>query len=366
MNKLTDPMKVVSGLEPAMLGRLADDGYRRNRHDDLAKMAAAEHLYGTRTAVRRRSAKPRWAMAGGGLVVGAVAAVAVAATIPAGHPMTARHHPAATGSARSFLLTSAVVAARSASATGTYWYAGQRDYEPAVASPVSRVKQDSKVISYGAMFAATEESWTGQARARTIVNEDLTITFATAVGKARWEAAGKPPLSTAAGAGVTAPVTSNYSMTLHWGVGGNQLTMTGMRKLPASAAALGRVLLRMWKGEPDKVGAVGFPDPTYTQYLMAWAEQLLTGPAQPGTKAAIFRLLAGQPGINLVKGVTDPLNRTGVAVGDGGGDYLVIDPGTAQPLAYVSHPVKEDSVIRGSGVEVYIAAGWTGQLGARP
>jgi hypothetical protein len=133
-------------------------------------------------------------------------------------------------------------------------------------------------------------------------------------------------LSTAAGAGVTAPVTSNYSMTLHWGVGGNQLTMTGMRKLPASAAALSRVLLRMWKGEPDKAGAVGFPDPTYTQYLMAWAEQLLTGPAQPGTKAAIFRLLAGQPGINLVKGVTDPLNRTAVAVGDGGGDYLVMTP----------------------------------------
>lgn len=372
MNKLNDPLPVVSALEPAMLDSLAEDGYRRNRHDDLAMMAA-EHgsrdaqATGPRRAVRQqRVPKPRWALATGGLAVAAAAAAVVATAVPAGHPLPAGRNTAAGVTAHGFLLSSAVVAARSSSATGTYWYTRQRDYEPAVARAVSRAKQHSKVISYGATAAATEESWAGQAQARTIVNEDLSITFATAADRARWEAAGKPPLSTAAGFGVTAPVTSNYSMTMHWGVGSSQLTLAEMRKLPTTAAALDQVLLRRWQREPDRAGAVGLPDPAFAQYLVAWAGQLLAGPAQPGTRAAIYRLLAGQPGIKVVTGVTDPLGRTGIAVGDGGGDYLVIQPGTAGLLAYVSHPVTAKSVIRGTGAEVYLTTGWTDQLGARP
>ena len=35
---------VLAGLRPAALDRLAEDGYTRNRHADLAMMAAGRHL----------------------------------------------------------------------------------------------------------------------------------------------------------------------------------------------------------------------------------------------------------------------------------------------------------------------------------
>jgi hypothetical protein len=59
------------------------------------------------------------------------------------------------------------------------------------------------------------------------------------------------------------------------------------------------------------------PNPTFAQYVLAWAETLLPEPAQPGTKVAIYRLLAQQSGLSMVPGVRDSLGRTGVAVGAG-------------------------------------------------
>jgi hypothetical protein len=59
---------------------------------------------------------------------------------------------------------------------------------------------------------------------------------------------------------------------------------------------------------------------------------------QPGTKAAIYQLLAGRPGLAITRSVTDPLGRTGVAVTDGGAYYLLIDPQTAQLLAFTTYP----------------------------
>jgi hypothetical protein len=193
------------------------------------------------------------------------------------------------------------------------------------------------------------------------------FSFASAADKARWVAAGRPALSTEAGFGVTRTVTSDSSMTVHWGVGRYQLSMAGLQNLPATSGELGKLLRKWWVGEPDKAAAVGFPHPTFAQYLAQWADVLLTGPARPGTRASIYELLAKQPGLKLVPGVTDPADRTGVAVGDGGGDYLVIQPRTGQLLAYVSHPVRANSVMPASpGLEVYQASGWTRQLGVAP
>jgi len=380
MNTLDDPLKVVSGLEPAALNSLAEDGYRRNRHDDLAMMAAEGHSPATdgshraRAAQRWMFAKPRWSLAAVGLAAAAAAAVAVAA-LPAGHPAPVGGHPPAASpsavTASGFLLTSAEEAARSSEAAGTYWYVKERHYDGTAAAKVGKSVGESKnkkgsYKDFGAMYASTEESWTGQRRARTIVNEDPVFTFASEADKARWESAGRPPLMTAAGPGVTKPVTSDYTMTFRWGVGSGQLTLAEVRKLPTTAAKLHKVFLLMWNREPDKAGAVGLKNPTFTQYLVAWAAQLLDGPARVGTKAALYRLLAEQPGINLVRDLTDPLGRTGVGIGDGAGDYLIIDPGSAQLIDYVAHPVQPDSTVRGVGVSEYIASGWTNHLGVAP
>jgi hypothetical protein len=156
-------------------------------------------------------------------------------------------------------------------------------------------------------------------------------------------------------------------MTLRWGVGSYQFSLAGIRALPSTAKALGQTLANMWAHEPDKESAVGLPDPTYATYIAAWADALLTAPSRPGTRAAIYRLLAEQPGLSIAPGVTDPLGRVGVAIGDGGGDYLIIQPSTAELLAYTSHPVRADSAMPASdGVEVYQHFGWSNEVGVRP
>jgi hypothetical protein len=378
MNKVDE---VVAGLEPAMLNSLAEDCYRRNRHDDLSMIAAGRHRAGSRARTNPVNAfkRRRPVLVGGIVAVGAAAAVAAVVALPGGkaaptHAAAPAASPtrtaAASGpsasapSARAVLLASATVAARSPAAFGTYWYVSERDFEPSIAVSHGGKKNLS---FFGASYAETEESWTGQNQARTIVDESLAFSFASAADRARWVAAGKPPLSSAAGFGPRGPATSDYSMTLHWGVDNYQFSLAGIRALPSTAKALSETLRNMWAHEPDKEDAVGLTDPTYAEYVAAWADALLTAPSRPGTRAAIYRLLAEQPGLSITPGVTDPLGRVGIAIGAGGGDYLIIQPGTAELLAYTSHPVRADSAMPASdGVEVYQHFGWSNQLGVRP
>jgi hypothetical protein len=315
--------------------------------------------------------------------------VAAAAVVIAGLPAHSQHHaaragaagaqlPAQTGgrpaSTRGVLLAAAVVAGNAPAAAGGYWYIRERDFEPAASQMPAKTGSAPAVKTArkawpGAIFAETQETWAGPARSRTTVDENLRFSWASAADKAKWQAAGQPPLAGANGSASTLPVTSNYDMSLHWGVGNSQLGWAGVRKLPATAPALGRTLRRMWNATPDKSAAVGLPHPSFGQYVVQWAAQLLPGPARPGTKAALYQLLAGQPDVTIVPAVTDPLGRAGVAVSDGGGDYLVIDPRTAQPLAYTSQPVHAHAQLSGTGgVEVYEATGWASRIGgpARP
>ena len=83
------------------------------------------------------------------------------------------------------------------------------------------------------------------------------------------------------------------------------------------------------------------------------------------TKAALYRILATQPGIQVVPQVTDPLGRIGVAVGDGTGSYLLIDPRAGQLLATTTSPVHANGTIPATAgdTEAIIAEGWTDTLG---
>jgi hypothetical protein len=61
----------------------------------------------------------------------------------------------------------------------------------------------------------------------------------------------------------------------------------------------------------------------------------------------------GHPGV----GVTEPLAD----------DYLVIQPGTSQLIAQISHPLTASSAIAFGGNDVlYETIGWTSQLGVTP
>jgi hypothetical protein len=113
----------------------------------------------------------------------------------------------------------------------------------------------------------------------------------------------------------------------------------------------------------QRAATVGVANPSYGQYLFQVAEALLTSPVTPGTRSAVFGLLAKQ-GLTVAANVTDPLGRTGTAVGDGFGDFLIINPSTAQVLDLTTYPVHPGATISGTldGTEAYLSMGWTDRL----
>ena len=363
-----------------MLNRLAEDGYARHRDGDLARALADSPA---RAGQPRRSpvVARRWrgTLLTGGVAAMTAAAVAVAVVMqaPASHPHTPSSAASVTSAnARGFLLASAVHAAASPAGSGTYWYTKERDFGPTTAGSKQSGKASPKTptrkkiappekTAFGARLAFTEQIWMGASSARTITNENVAISFVSAADEAAWRAAGEPPLLTAYGSSHN-PVTSNYQMSFHWGVGSAQFSWGDLRRL-TSASALDAALRRMWVREPDKAGQFGTI--SYSQYIFQWAEQLLTGPVQPAIRAATYQLLAAQPGLTSMGTVTDPAGRSGTAVSDGAGDFLIVDPATGQAMAYGTGTLRHGEVITPgsvSGIEVYENMGWTSQLGVPP
>jgi hypothetical protein len=371
MTRMGDPLKIVTDLRPAALDHLIEHGYAQHRDADLAR-AAADRAVHRPPARRRRSragpGRPYWYLVAGIAVT--AAAAAVAAVVLAGVPSAARPRtspsaavPSAAAGAQRFLLASAAIAAQAPVATGTYWYIRTRDFWPSVTI---------KKKSYGAIVASTAEDWYGQIHARETHNEDVSFSFVSAADEARWQAAGKPLLATESSTfGSTRPET-RYFAQIFWPVPGDfqALSLREMRQLPATEAGLRAMVLRMWNGPDEtelKQGIRGPARPTYDSFLVGWANVILTGPTMPGTKAAIYQLLAGRPGLKIISSVTDPLGRTGIAVTDGR-IYLLIDPQTAQPLALTEQPVHANSVISAAQgvVRVFEEMGWTNKIGVPP
>jgi hypothetical protein len=390
MNMMEDPMTVVGDLRPSGLDRLAEDTYARRRGDDLARVLG-EPAAGTRddrrlTMAGRRTpdGPPRVRVlktgvlvtAGAGLAAAAVAAaVLIAAPTAPGHPAAARAGGAGgAGSGQAVLLTAAHAAAARPAATGTYWYVKERDFEPTAARYAGKIRPKGKSAGkdpgYGASFAATEESWTGASRTQTIVNENLVFSFASAAGEKKWQAAGSPKLGNPSGKfGLTGPVTSNYAFGGYsYNIGEIKVSLATAAKLPTTPGKLGVLLLKAWNklSDQQRAATVGMAKPTYAQYLFQVAGALLTGPVTPGTRAAVYGLLAKQAGLAVAANVTDPLGRVGAAIGDGDGDFLIISPATAEVLDLTTYPVRPGATITGKlgGTEAYLSMGWTDKLGA--
>jgi hypothetical protein len=381
MSLTEDPLRVIADLRPAGHDRLADEAYARNRAVDLARAlgesGATTRHGGLRVLTGGRRGRVL-ASTGAGLVAAAVAA-ALIITVPSSHGRPAPATPAGgagtvvhgAGGSQAILLTAARNAAARPAATGTYWYVKERDFEPTtVRKPGKRLKFEPapKDPGFGASYAATEESWTGASRTRTIVNENLAFNFASAAGKAKWKAAGEPPLVNPTGkSGHTATVTSNYAFGGYsTNAGTIQVSLATARKLPTTPGKLNGLLLAQWKSmsPAQQQAEVGLAKPTYAEYILQVAGALLTGPVTPGTKAAVFGLLAKQPGLSVAKEVTDPLGRVGIAIGNDSVGYLVIDPITADVLDLTSAPVRARATIPATrfGTEAYLSLNWTNGL----
>jgi hypothetical protein len=55
----------------------------------------------------------------------------------------------------------------------------------------------------------------------------------------------------------------------------------------------------------------------------------------------------------------------GTAIGDGAGNYLIINPATATVLAQTTYPVRQGRAVpaTAAGTEAYESMGWTSRLG---
>ncbi len=382
MNVTEDPLRVIADLRPAGHDRLAEEAYARNRAADLARALGESEAAARRGGLHVLTGGRRGRMLAGtgvGLVAAAVAA-AVVITMPSspGHPAPGTSGSATgtavngAGGSQAILLTVARTAATGPAATGTYWYVKERDFEPTTfrkpGKPVAKGVPGAKDPWLGASFAATEESWTGTSRTRTIVNENLAFSFASAADKAKWKAEGEPPLVNPSGkSGLTGPVTSNYAFGGYsYNAGAIKVSLATARKLPTTPGRLNALLQGQWEGmsPAQQQAAVGLTKPTYGEYVFQVAGALLTGPVTPGTKAAVYGLLAKQSSLTVAKDVTDPLGRVGIAIGNAGVGYLVIDPATADVLDLTSAPVRPWATIPATrfGTEAYLSLNWTNRL----
>jgi hypothetical protein len=303
---MTDPVHdLVTSLRP---DDVLDEAHRRRRAADLARAMATP----PRRAGRPRGSVSRW----GYLLAGAVAAGVAGAlvlppvlTAPVAQPSSGARSSVAAGAApgavtggdkvtltpRSFLLAAAETAARGPEERGRYWYERVRTVRPGHGPEVA-------------------ETWYSG-------RDGLIVS-----GGKRREFSG---------------------LTLKWRVGGHDVTLDDMRRLPGDAGAL-----RAWLGDADPFTA---------------AFRLLGSAATPDTRAAMFAVLSEQPGLAIDRDATDSLGRRGVAV-TGPTAVLIIDPADARLLSVeftrsTGEPRREGRSIfipsEAGTVLTYEAATWT-------
>ena len=114
------------------------------------------------------------------------------------------------------------------------------------------------------------------------------------------------------------------------------------------------------------------PADTFATYLWQTGADLLTAPITPGTRAALFRVLAEQHGLTATSQVSDAVGRRGVAVsltapGDastrGDVEYrMIIDPGTAELLQIEVRDRRPVALL----TQTFERMGWVDRLGQQP
>ncbi|MFG1856982.1 CU044_5270 family protein [Actinomadura geliboluensis] len=359
----TMPDTAFRALKPAALDELAEDGHARRRDADLARAMSAAAAPRPRHRVRR----PVLLVAG---VAAAACAAAGAVVVTGGGDTPARPPSAQEGpaDARTFLLASATTAAKAPAATGRYWYNRQLTTSEVgghrraiVGTGPDRRKVDKK-IAYRALIESPGEVWLARdgSRARKTGGPDKLV-FPTDRDKALWQQDGSPRLAGSSEKRV-------WEGPMRRGLGTGEMTAEQIAALPEDPRSLSAVLRDRYQREL-KAAENPFKG-TFTAYVWGIAHDLLGGPVTPGAKSALFKVLAGQPGIRLAGEATDRLGRPGTAVvaasgPDGGAaateSRLVISATTADLLEF-----RTTEAGQGTVTTTYEAMGWVGRLGARP
>ncbi|MEV6032982.1 CU044_5270 family protein [Nonomuraea sp. NPDC052116] len=380
--------RIFAELKPDGLDELAEDGYRRRRSDDLARAFATPR-------VRRRS---RWPllMVASAAAAGLAAATVVVASGETPAPKTPSPAVAAKPlTARSFLLAAASTAMREPAESGRYWYLRERtfakvhnvpgDYEAKLNALLKAQKDkeaglkgaperlaaakkefDRKVVElktngvaelpYTAFSADTRETWRPMKAGetgRSVSNQDVEVTFGSPQDEADWRAAGSPELAE------KKPKTYDDATERILSIDNPSLNLRNLDDLPTGEDALRRRLDDLWKRSPNSadIGKAG--------YLWQTAVDLMTAPLKPGTRSALFRVLADQPSVTLEGKTSDALGRTGVALSTPTARELtvrlVVDEQSAELLQYELSE-KGKLLLRVALEDM----GWSDELGRRP
>ncbi|MBA9006532.1 CU044_5270 family protein [Thermomonospora cellulosilytica] len=371
-----NPEKTLAALEPAALTEITEEAHARRRDHDLARALAAEPARGR---ARRR---PMLLLATG-LAAGAVAAgaVVVTGTGDAAPPAPGVSRSADAVDARSFLLASARTAEQAPDTTGAYYYTRMREQRMVRAlvdklSPGEQARKElrptRKELPFTAFVTTTQDSWHGRSRAgraRTVTGLDREITFSTPADEAAWRKMGSPELEEWS----ARPQTNDYDFPAAELTPEQRRSEPGeLAKLPTDEKALEKVL-RGWHRATDRqaIRHDGVPTGTgFAEFVFYEAENLLSGAARPGTRAAFYRLLAAQPGIVMGGRVTDLLGRGGVALAyrsAAGEQRLIIDPATAALLGREAYqPLKRGRAPIRVLAQAMVIEGWVGDIGERP
>lgn len=368
-----NPDSTLQALRPEALDGLAAEAYARRREEDIARALAAtseETVPGTALRTRRRR-MPRVLTTG--LAAGALAAAAagvIVATDDSGGPRTPAPAASQRLDARTVLLASAEGAAKAPATTGKYWYTRERETrlvgparKPPPGSERARKKRWTKSPPVTAYVSTTQDTWSGLDRhERTITGIDRKITFPSAAEEARWRGLGAPELEPwSAKRQVNDYDFSHIKLTRTQ----RNTTVSALTGLPGDPGALERAL-RGWYEDENQASVEhdGVPmEGDFAQYVFGVAQDLLAGPITPATKSALFRMLAGQPGITYLGAGTDRLGRRGAVLALKGGTEirLIIDPRTGRLLEQDSGDRKSPSLVM-----TYQAMGWVRHLGDRP
>ncbi|MFB9834744.1 hypothetical protein [Actinoallomurus acaciae] len=380
---------VINALRPAMVDELSDAAYERRPDAALVRARADTSAPGPSLVRRRRPAR-RVALATGAVAVVTATAVLATGALSDGHQGTriggtGRNEATNT---RAFLLASAETAAKQPATHGSCWYSRTRMWLdlmpfPAKSGTGARVPADKgHQRTFHSRTAASSENWactlpggTGM-RFRSHGPLDVQITFPTEKDKAAWRAAGSPPLMTNIGTTASRPLTATYDGRSHLvnpDIGSHEIEWKTIAKLPATKSGLESYLRKLWQ-EDRKGGAHGYVAPAdFGLYVFESAADLFITPITPGTRAALYRILADFPSVRVTGQIKDREGRLGTAITaqtpDGVIERLVIDPATAQLLDDEHRPGGPAGAPGAHSVTDYRAVerqGWVNRIGAIP
>jgi hypothetical protein len=156
-------------------------------------------------------------------------------------------------------------------------------------------------------------------------------------------------------------------------IGSHEIKWTTIVTLPTTKTSLESYLRKLWQ-EDRKGGANGYVAPAdFGMYVFESASDLLAAPTTPGTRAALYQILADFPSVHVAGPARDREGRSGMTVTaestDGVITQLVVNPATAQLLDIEEGPGDHPGTPGAYAGREYIAferQGWVNRIGGIP